>query len=583
MSGKVSKSYNQGQLVLFPSSAEEKIAQDSPSLNNRMTTHSMHKSLYRKIICGCIICISFLLLSITRLYSQEISLDSILTVLDREIDNREFYYQKKESQLASLKKQLNRIDEARMKYGICIELFDQYIFYQYDSACYYANQAKNLAVSIKDKQLNIKADYSLLYCYISTGLFKEAHELMTNIDISDSPDQLKIDYYELCMRLYSDMSSYNAGTPFEKIYNEKIILYCDTALLYTQPQTYQYEWIKAFKLRGQEHHRNKIELYHHILQTYDISSHDKAVIYSILGRLYSGRNETKKGACYMALSAIEDIKSSTRETTAKKELAEYLFSEGRVVKASQYIRMALEEATAYNTRHRKMEINSVLPIVEKQRMEIIEAQKKEITLTLGIVSLLAILLISALVVIYKQIHKLEKAKVSIQQQYTEIIGINKKLKEYNEIKDQYIFQSLYGKSDYLERVETLLKKQERRIRARQYDDFLELYKEFNIKTERENMFSSFDEAFLKLFPNFVEEYNKLFKKEDRITLENDSTLTPELRIFALIRLEVTENERIAKFLNLSINTIYVYKAKVKSRTIVPKEEFEELVKRIAKT
>lgn len=544
--------------------------------------YSKHKSIYWRVGSKSIISIIVFLLSIAKLSSQERSLDSILTVLDREIENREFYYQKKESQLESLRKQLNHIEDKSAKYSICIELFDQYIFYQYDSAYYYASQAKDLALSISDEQLNVKADYSLLYCYISTGLFKEAHELMTNIDIRNSPNQLKIDYYELCMRLYSDMSSYNAGTPFEKIYNEKIIQYCDTALLLTQPHTYQYEWIKAFKLRGAEHHQEKIKLYHHILQTYNISPHDKAVIYSTLGRLYFGLNETEEGAYYMTLSAIEDIKSSTRETTAKKELAEYLFSKGQVVKASQYIRMALEEATAYNSRHRKMEINSVLPIVEKQRMEIIEAQKKEITRTLFIVSLLVLLLVLALAIIYTQIRKLKKAKVSIQQQYIEIVDINKKLKEYNEIKDQYIFQSLYGKSDYLEKVESLLKKQERRIRARQYDDFLELYKEFNIKTERENMFSSFDDAFLKLFPNFVQEYNKLFKEEDRVTLENDSILTPELRIFALIRLGVTENERIAKFLNLTINTIYVYKAKVKSRTIVPKEEFEYFVMRITK-
>ena len=92
----------------------------------------------------------------------------------------------------------------------------------------------------------------------------------------------------------------------------------------------------------------------------------------------------------------------------------------------------------------------------------------------------------------------------------------------------------------------------------------------------------FDQTFLKLFPNFLTEYNKFFRPEDQVILDEAGNLPPELRIFALIRLGVTENERIAKFLNLSINTIYVYKARVKGKTIVPKEEFEEYIMQIKK-
>lgn len=91
------------------------------------------------------------------------------------------------------------------------------------------------------------------------------------------------------------------------------------------------------------------------------------------------------------------------------------------------------------------------------------------------------------------------------------------------------------------------------MKARQFNDLQITHKEFDIKSERENMFSSFDQTFLKLFPNFLTEYNKFFRPEDQVILDEAGNLPPELRIFALIRLGVTENERIAKFLNLSIN------------------------------
>lgn len=515
------------------------------------------------------------------IYSKS-KVDSVLTILNREIENRDFYYQKKESRLNSYKLQLRKIDDLNVKYEISNKLFEEYITYQYDSAYAYAVQTKEIAEILIDKNLKATADCNLLYCYMSTGLFKEAFDEMGLIDIQNTDDKVKAEYYQLCMRLFSDMSSYSQGTPFDAEYNEMISTYCDSALLVTPPGTFEYEQILAFKIRNRKDSEQKIISYHKMLNDFEIDSHGKAIIYSTLGRIYIGSNDIENGIYYMALSAIEDIRSATRETTAKKELASCLFEKGEVILASNYIQIALEEITAYNARHRKMEINSVLPIVEKQRLHIIEKQKKELAISLIGLSVIFLALLCALFVIYKQIKKLKIAKQSIQNQFNEISVVNEKLGESNEIKDQYIFQSLYGKSDYLEKVEALLKKQERKLRARQFDDLLMLHKEFNIKSERENMFSSFDQAFLKLFPNFLEEYNKFFKAEDHTELDAEGNLTAELRIFALIRLGVSESERIAKFLNLSVNTIYVYKAKVKSKTIIPKEEFDFRIMQIRK-
>jgi tetratricopeptide (TPR) repeat protein len=526
----------------------------------------------------CLFLVVFLSLPI---FSQS-KVDSVLVVLNREIDNRDFYYKKKESRLKTLKLQIQKIDDENVRYKLYNKLFDEYISYQYDSAYTYASLARNIAKNLGDKALIANADCNLLYCYMSTGLFKEAYDVMKSVNINNSPDNVKARYYELCMRLFSDMSSYNQGTPFDAEYNNMISLYCDSALVYATPGTLDYQQILAFKIRNKVDNEKKIASYLNILNTYKIDSHGKAVIYSTLGRIYIGLNDIDNGIYYMALSAIEDIRSATRETTAKKELASCLFEKGDVMQASKYIQIALEEVTAYNARHRKMEINSILPIVEKQRLHIIEKQKKELSITLFALSLIFVLLLIALFVIYKQISKLKIAKQSIQNQYNEISIVNEKLSESNEIKDQYIFQSLYGKSEYLEKVEALLKKQERKLKAHQFDDLQMLHKEFDIKNERESIFSSFDQAFLKLFPNFLTEYNKFFKAEDHISLDSEGNLTPELRIFALIRLGVSESERVAKFLNLSVNTIYVYKAKVKSKTIVPKEEFEYRIMQIKK-
>ncbi len=44
-----------------------------------------------------------------------------------------------------------------------------------------------------------------------------------------------------------------------------------------------------------------------------------------------------------------------------------------------------------------------------------------------------------------------------------------------------------------------------------------------------------------------------------------------------MRLGITENEKIAEILDYSINTIYSKKTKIRSKTIIPKDEFEKKI------
>jgi hypothetical protein len=91
------------------------------------------------------------------------------------------------------------------------------------------------------------------------------------------------------------------------------------------------------------------------------------------------------------------------------------------------------------------------------------------------------------------------------------------------------------------------------------------------------LLKSFDKAFLKLFPHFVEEFNALFSEEDQVKLPDKQLLTTDLRIYALIRLGIRENEKIAEILEYSIKSIYAYKTKIRNRSKLPKEEFDKKI------
>lgn len=61
--------------------------------------------------------------------------------------------------------------------------------------------------------------------------------------------------------------------------------------------------------------------------------------------------------------------------------------------------------------------------------------------------------------------------------------------------------------------------------------------------------------------------------------KQDERLTTELRIFALIRLGITDSAKIAGFLRYSITTIYTYRSKLKNRSLC-RDNFEEEVMKI---
>lgn len=76
------------------------------------------------------------------------------------------------------------------------------------------------------------------------------------------------------------------------------------------------------------------------------------------------------------------------------------------------------------------------------------------------------------------------------------------------------------------------------------------------------------------------DFNKLLNEKDRITPKPGDLLNTELRIFALIRLGITDSTRIAEFLQYSLTTIYNYRSKVRNKAVGDKNEFEAAVMRI---
>jgi hypothetical protein len=182
--------------------------------------------------------------------------------------------------------------------------------------------------------------------------------------------------------------------------------------------------------------------------------------------------------------------------------------------------------------------------------------------------------------VLRQIKKLEAAKKIITEAHHKEQDINHRLLEANKIKEEYIGYFFNVNSEFFDKIERFKKSLEQKVSDRKLDDIKSLVNSINLRVEKEYLLQNFDRVFLKLFPNFVAEFNGLFTEENQVELKEGELLNTDLRIFALIRMGIHDSEKIARVLQYSVNTINTYKTKIKNRSLISNEEFEKKIMEI---
>ena len=527
------------------------------------------------------------LLSFFSCSSRNEKMDSILLELDRTIDNRWRYEQEKLQKIARLKEELAKADEplARMEYYSA--LFDQYKNYQYDSAFVYAQLLEKTAVG----EYKAKAQIALLHCFKSVGFFYEAVEVIKAFSPEAVPPSLCAEFYFLCAETWQSLSSYVRGSDVLSSRYDSLRLACYNKVLeYADESSYYYGYAKLDKtiIERQSDSLAVVGREKFIL-TNNWDEHQKAVQYSILSGSYNNLEKYDEAVYYLAMSAIMDIRSCTHETTSARVLAGHMYVRNDIKRAYKYIQQAQYDAEFFNSRLRKTEINTILPVIESGRYNWMNNQRVLLFIILFSLVILFVLTIFLLLKLrtrnkaLKQIHSdLEEKTTLLEQSNQSLTEVISKLREANEIKDQYIIQSLYGNTAFVNEVNEAVNEAAREITLKRADEARTTLYHIGIKKERARIAATFDTAFLKLFPNWIDEFNALFPENMKVHLSEDGTMPMDVRIFALMRLGFDNPTEVAEYLNLSVDTVYVYKARIKSRSIVDKDEFDSRIMAIPK-
>ena len=159
---------------------------------------------------------------------------------------------------------------------------------------------------------------------------------------------------------------------------------------------------------------------------------------------------------------------------------------------------------------------------------------------------------------------------------------SKKLARTAELQETYIGHFIGLSSIYANRLDSLNKLVTRKLASGQVEELQQLIKSGKFAQQDDDEFYKiFDNAFLEIYPDFIDRINRLLRPDEQILIKNSKELTPELRIYAFVRLGVEESTRIAQILNYSVSTVYAYRNRMRHRAI-DREHFDVQVQNIGK-
>lgn len=527
-------------------------------------------------------------------YSQE---QDVLKRLNEVIDSSAVYDIRKIRVIDSLKKALDNTDnDLNVRLNLNQQLFDQYIVFKRDSAFNYALKTKEIAEKLKDKTQLIRANINLANISISAGLYKESLDYLHDIHPTEiNDDDIGWLYYGLLGRCYGDMAEYSSMQYFSSKYNILAREARIKALNLAGEGSFFKDFLRAFN-EYKDRDLNKAEAEFKVLLTISNDGRNIALVNFMLGEIYNDTHRFDLAIEYYAKAAIADVRNSTKESLALIKLSELLFKQKELQIASSIIRKAYNDAIFYGAQQRKLQVGAILPLIEQEILENIERERKRLYIQYIGVVIFSILLICFLAVIYRQFKKIQRARKTIAAGHEALQKINDELHKVNEgiktrnaqielmntrlfeankINEEYIGFFFTEYDNIFEKFNEFTSNIEKDIDSGDYVKAKYRISKYDLAKEKDKLLHNFDTAFISLFPSFIDEFNALMKEGDKIQLKDNQILNKELRIFALIRLGIKHNEKIAQILGYSVNSIYAYKTKTRNKSVVENEDFDK--------
>ena len=520
-------------------------------------------------------------------HAEELS--TLYYTLDSLIEHQSEIIAQKKNRIQTITDGMNSLSlTPEQLFSLNNRLYDEYLAFNFDSALCYIKKNVDVQQSLGNPDLAAGSLIRMAHILAVSGLFDKADRMLDQIDISQLSTECKVEYFNQRgeLNLYrSEMAEY---TPYFQEYTDSSQYYRQLILEIAPKDSYDYIFNQATYISEKGDNDGAIKMLEAYMKNLKQGERRYSIVTSTLAYFYSKKDEAQLQERYFLLSAISDMKGAILENNSLRRLSIILLDRGDFKKAHEYLLCASNDARQYGSRLRSMQAARISPLItQAYDMERALTQHRT-NLLLIILSVITLLLIGTVVYILSLIKKRHQANIKISKMNAElslhneeIERMNNQMKESNRIKDEYIGRFLELSSNLILKNEERSKVLNRLARDRKLELLYGELKSQKPLNESVHLFhQNFDTAFLNIYPTFISEVNQLLTEDNQFEVHEEAgKLTTELRILALIRLNITDNQKIADILRSSITTIYTYRSKLKSRA-KSKATFEDDVRRI---
>lgn len=501
--------------------------------------------------------------------------ESELARIDSALESMDKYVELKENRISTIMEPL--ADETiplMQKYDIYGRLYEEYAPYQFDQARKMVEMQEQIADAMGDVSLKTTATLNKAFLLTNGGMYLEAHNTFQQLDTLTFDYQQKIQWWNTRQKFLSDYSEYLRTSDIIVPDAGKVKSYQDLILQNTPEDSPLNRHISIMHLIWAGKWEEAYEENLRVIESLNPASRDYAVQTYWQGFICENLKRDDELIKWWVKSALCDIQGAIKDNASLCSIAIKLTAPEETERAFKYISLSLEDAVFYNSKLRKVQIASTLPWIEKAYIDAKDKQAQD-HIRMLVMTLIAAFLLLLATVFAAMFHirikrnamrveeknlELARSNASIAQTEEILRRTNMELLEANAAKEEYLGLFLSMCSGYLDKLK-------KNISREQYD------------AELKNFYKTFDTSFLQLYPNFVEDFNALLKEDSRVSVKEGEMLNTELRIFALIKLGITQSSHIASLLRYSVNTIYNYRAQIKNAAKSDRDNFEEQVKK----
>jgi Tfp pilus assembly protein PilN len=509
-------------------------------------------------------------LSTIGMQASSLPVDSLLSVLKMEIGRKKLYDREKEQYIANLRGHLLNSQSSESRYQALVGLFEAYKDYRFDSTFHYANQLMAISHQMQDQRRIAENRLRFGTTLITAGMFKETFDCLRDMDAAKLDAELRKYYYILNSWAWSDLAKYNADRYYAPEDLGKKFLYLDSAIALTSPDSFE-----QLILLAQRDPRTGVHPvnYYLKLRQRKLSRHEEAMVVTGLSRYRAGTEKIS----LLAIAAINDIRTSTYRAQAMLDLGNELYAQGKVDDAYFFLQQAMDQANTFGARMQRYEVARFLPVVAAERDIRAKQERQEFIKVLAWVLVLVVIVVLIGIIIFVQLKQVRAKERIIRENNLLLAQKNAQLFEEGRIKEEYIGFFFGELSRHILKLDKLKNSVQRKVKSGSTNEVLRQLDNVDVQAERRQLFHTFDRIFLKLFPDFVEAVNAMLPAEDQLRPKAPGTLSTQLRILALMRLGIDNNEMIAGILEYTVSTVYTYRFRLRSKALVPPEDFEQRI------